>query len=171
MSSNNWLFCCVLAHSDQKLSDRFSPVIEVAAIFRPFKRATAGNDAAVVKVVANARVPRTFSQRAEDAADLRARSILISPPMVEARDVTIATRDHEHSEEMRKALRRIADLETLVYQWNLVRDVQEKRAVRHEAREVRTETRDAAADTRQSDRADRSEAREIARDAHDGIGG
>ena len=91
--------------------------------------------------------------------------------MVEARDVTIATRDHEHSEEMRKALRRIADLETLVYQWNLVRDVQEKRAVRHEAREVRTETRDAAADTRQSDRADRSEAREIARDAHDGIGG
>jgi hypothetical protein len=90
---------------------------------------------------------------------------------VEARDVTIATRDHEHAEEMRKALKRIDDLEVLVYQWNLVRDVQEKRAARHEAREVRTESRDAAADARQADRADRSEAREIARDAHDGIGG
>ena len=87
----------------------------------------------------------------------------------EARDVTIATRDHEHSEEMRKALKRIDDLEVLVYQWNLVRDVQEKRAVRHEAREVRTGSRDAAADARQAARADRSEAREIARDAHDGI--
>lgn len=89
--------------------------------------------------------------------------------VIEGRDATIAARDHEHSEEMRKASKRIDDLETLVYQWNLVRDVQEKRAVRHEAREVRTEARDAAADTRQAGRADRAEAREIARDTHDGI--
>ena len=90
---------------------------------------------------------------------------------IDARDITIATRDYEHSEEMRKALKRIDDLETLVYQWNLVRGVQEKRAVRQEAREVRTESRDSAADARQAARADRSEAREIARDAHDGIDG
>ena len=90
---------------------------------------------------------------------------------IDARDITIATRDYEHSEEMRKALKRIDDLETLVYQWNLVRGVQEKRAVRQEAREVRTESRDTATDARQAARADRSEAREIARDAHDGIDG
>lgn len=60
--------------------------IDVSAIFRPFKRGSAGLDATMVKVVANARVPRTYSQRAEDAADLRARGVANIAPLCEARD-------------------------------------------------------------------------------------
>lgn len=73
--------------SARAINDERSGVsVEVTAVFRPFKRESAGIDAMVVKVVANARVPRTYSQRAEDAGDLRARNIAISPPMVDARD-------------------------------------------------------------------------------------
>lgn len=67
-------------------AERNGIALDVAAVFRPFKRATAGLDATLVKVASNCRVPRTLSQRAEDAADLSARSVANIAPLVEARD-------------------------------------------------------------------------------------
>jgi hypothetical protein len=76
--------------------------------------------------------------------------------------VLMDTAAANHLAEMNKALRRIDDLEMIVKQWRIVQDVQDRRAIRHEAREIHGEARDDAADMRQHERADRSEAREVA---------
>ena len=80
---------------------------------------------------------------------------------------TMDTQEHEHALDMARALKRIDELETIVRQWRIVRDVPDRRAARHEVREIRDEARDDAAVERQHARADRHEAREIAQEARD----
>lgn len=64
------------------------PQLEIPALVKTFKKASPGLDAAIVKNVANCRVPRTPSQRAEDAADLDTRGLARGTmlALVEARD-------------------------------------------------------------------------------------
>ena len=72
-----------------------------------------------------------------------------------ALETTLQTREHEYGESLRKADNRIAKLEgdigkleAVIDQWSLVREVQEKRAVRYEAREVRQDAREVAQEAR-----------------------
>ena len=72
-----------------------------------------------------------------------------------ALETTLQTREHEygerergHAKELKDALHRIDELEAIVRQWRVVQDVQDRRAVRHEAREVRQEAREVAQEAR-----------------------
>jgi hypothetical protein len=86
-----------------------------------------------------------------------------------ALETTLATREHEYGEAIRQANNRILKLEAALGTLEVWSEAKEKRATRTEARAVHAEARDDASVKRQSERADRSEAREIARDAHEGV--
>jgi hypothetical protein len=64
------------------------PRLQLAAVFRAFKRDGAGLAAALVKVTSNVRVARTFTQRADDVLDLDGRGVAHADiaPLVEASD-------------------------------------------------------------------------------------
>lgn len=88
-------------------AEKSGVTLDIAAVFRPFRRGTAGLDATLVKVASNCRVARSYSQRAEDAADLTARNVAGIAALVEARDdaeVALLLHLHQCSDAVKEAV-------------------------------------------------------------------